>query len=393
MSGVLGGVRVLDFGRYIAGPFCAAMLGDFGADVIRIERREGGEDRFLFPQTAAGDGATFLQQNRNKRGMTLDLKHEGAGAVMRRLIGSADVVVANLPQPTLVSLGLDYDSLAAIKPDIILASVSAFGPVGPYSDRVGFDGVGQSMSGAVYMSGSEAQPMKAYANWVDTTTALLAAFGVMAALRERDQTGRGQEVRNNLLKSALTVTNALLIEQQMSRPDRQPRGNRGHTGGPVDLVPTRDGWIMVQVLGDGLFRRWARLVGEPHWLDDPRFANDTVRGDNGALISERTAAWCADLTTAEALDRLAEAKLPAGPVLKPQAALEDAHVVATDLFQQVDYPGAERSIPLVRPMELTVSEPGICRRPPLLGEHTDEVLGELGYAVGEIAELHESKVV
>ncbi|HEY3694397.1 CoA transferase [Phenylobacterium sp.] len=393
MAGVLQNVRVLDLGRYIAGPFCAALLGDFGADVIRVERPEGGEDRFLYPQTPQGDGATFLQSNRNKRGMTLDLKHPKAAEALRRLVASADVVVVNLPQPTLVSLGLDYEALCKVRPDIILAAVSAFGPSGPYSERVGFDGVAQSMSGAAYLTGFDGQPVRSFANWADVSTALLAALGVMAALRDRDRTGRGQEVRGNLLKSAMTVMNAPLIEQQVSRKNRVAQGNRGPTGGPVDIFRTRDGWIMVQVLGGALFRRWSKLIGEPHWLDDPRFQDDTGRGDNGAVISARTQAWCDQYTSAEALERLAEARLPAGPVLSPQQVLDDAHVAAADFIQEVEYPGAAGPIPYVRPVELSAHPAEIARRPPLLGEHNHEILGELGFSAAEITDLQDSKAI
>lgn len=393
MERILSNIRVLDFGRYIAGPYAGAMLGDLGADVIRVERPEGGEDRHLFPQSESGDGSTFLQCNRNKRGMTLDVKHPEAQEVMARLVGSADVVIANLPQQTLKSMGLDYDRLTSLKPDIILASVTAFGPEGPYADRVGFDGIGQGMSGSIYMSGFPGQPTKSYASWVDFTTALLTAFGIMAALRERDRTGRGQEVRNNLLKSAMTVTNSLLIDQYMSRPNRGPSGNRGQTGGPVDVFQTADGWIMIQVIGGPLFKRWAHLVGEPGWLGDPRFANDTLRGGNGALISERTAAWCRPLATAEALAALANARLPAGPVLAPQEILDDIHVSEAGFLDYVAYPGAERAIPYVKPTEFSESDVGIDLRPPLLGEHTDQILREIGFDPRQILRIRDSGAI
>jgi crotonobetainyl-CoA:carnitine CoA-transferase CaiB-like acyl-CoA transferase len=392
MAGVLADVRVLDFGRYIAGPFAAALLGDLGADVIRVERPEGGEDRFLYPLTPQGDGATFLQSNRNKRGMTLDLKHPKAAPVLRRLLQSADVVVANLPQPTLVSLGLDYDALCKIRPDVVLASISAFGPTGPYSERVGFDGVAQCMSGAAYMTGEE-RPARSFANWADMSTAMLATIGVLGALRERDRTGRGQEVRGNLLKSAMTVLNATLIEQQVTQKNRPPPGNRGLAGAPVDILRTKDGWIMVQAIGAPLFKRWARMIGEPHWLEDPRFADDNLRGDNGAVISARTEEWTRERTTAEALRLLAENKLPAGPVLTPQQALDDPHVAAADFIQQVDFPGAPRPLPYVRPVELSAHPAEIARRPPLLGEHNAEILGELGFSGAEIEDLRDAGAI
>jgi crotonobetainyl-CoA:carnitine CoA-transferase CaiB-like acyl-CoA transferase len=158
MPGVLEGIRVLDFGRYIAGPYCAALLAEQGAEVIRVEKREGSEDRFQAPVASTGDGALFLQMNRNKLGLTLDPMLPEGQKIVRQLVATADVVVANLPPQTLLDMKLDYASLTAVKPDIILTTVTAYGRGGPYSDRVGFDGIGQAMSGAVYMTGDEDQP-------------------------------------------------------------------------------------------------------------------------------------------------------------------------------------------------------------------------------------------
>jgi crotonobetainyl-CoA:carnitine CoA-transferase CaiB-like acyl-CoA transferase len=192
MPGVLEGIRVLDFGRYIAGPYCAALLAEQGAEVIRIEKREGSEDRFQAPVSATGDGALFMQMNRNKLGLTLDPMQPDGQKIVRQLVATCDVVVANLPPQTLLDMKLDYASLTAVKPDIILTTATAYGRGGPYSDRVGFDGIGQAMSGAVYMTGEEDQPYRAQVPWVDFGTALHCAFGTMAALMARKVTGRGQ---------------------------------------------------------------------------------------------------------------------------------------------------------------------------------------------------------
>ncbi|TLY64712.1 MAG: CoA transferase, partial [Gammaproteobacteria bacterium] len=170
--GLLTGIRVLDFGRSVAGPYCATLLGYLGADVIRIERRGGGEDRFIAPITAQGEGAVLFQTACNKRSLTLDFRHPQAREIVRRLVSTADVVVANLPPTVLSSLGLDYASLSAIRSDIILATQTAFGDAGPYRDRGGFDGIGQAMSGAMYMSGVPGAPAKAAAPYVDYTTAV-----------------------------------------------------------------------------------------------------------------------------------------------------------------------------------------------------------------------------
>src|SRR5215813_7582694 len=200
MSGPLEGIRVVDFGRFIAAPYCAMLLADFGADVIRVERRDGGEDRRLGPVTESGEGGLFLNLNRNKRGITLDIGHPRAKEIIRRLVSGADIVIVNLPLSVMRKLGLDYDALREIKPDIILVMASAFGPDGPYADRLGFDTVAQAMSGAVSLTGfPDNPPVRAMAAYADYGTALHAAVGVLAALYEREKSGQGQLIDVSLL--------------------------------------------------------------------------------------------------------------------------------------------------------------------------------------------------
>ncbi|MSR12471.1 MAG: CoA transferase [Gammaproteobacteria bacterium] len=394
MTKVLEGIRVLDFGRYIAGPYCATLLGDMGAEVIRIEKIEGSEDRFLSPVTAQGDGALFLQLARNKLGMTLNPMLPEGRQIVQRLVATADVVVANLPPDTLVAMGLDYDSLQAVKPDIILTMISAFGRGGPYSNRVGFDGLGQAMSGAMFMSGTPEQPAKAYPPFIDFGTASLAAFGTMAALYERQRTGMGQVVEGSLFSTALTMMNGTAIEQAMIKRNRVATLNRSQTSAPADTFKTKDGWVLVQSVGGPLFKRWADLMGESHWLEDPRFKDDISRGDNGALISARLARWCSERTSAEVLAAMEAARLPAGPILSPQQVLDDPHIAAKGLFQATSYPGLDQPAPLMKtPVELSRTPGEIRQRPPTLGEHTDQIMQQLGYAAAEITNLRAKRVI
>ena len=393
-SGVLAGVRVLDFGRYIAGPYCAALLADLGADVIRIERLDGGEDRWVAPVGEDGVGAMYLVMNRNKRGMTLDPSAPEGRQIVQRLVATADVVVANLPPEVLRSLALDLESLRRVKPDIILTTVTAFGAGGPWSHRHGFDGIGQVMCGSAYLTGTPEQPYRAAVAWVDCGTASLAAFGTLAALMERQKTGHGQKVEGALLRTAVAFNNPTLVEQQVVRPNRIATVNRGQTSAPSDLFRTKDGWIIAYAIGNPMFKRWARLMGEEHWLTDPRFADDLARGDHGEIISKRMNEWTGERTTAEALAALETAKIPAGPLYSPQQALEDAHIRAAGLLEDTTYPGLPRPAPLA-PMPVDLSEtPGRFRhRAPTLGEHTDAILGELGYGAEAIAGLRERKVI
>ena len=394
MNALLNGIRVLDFGRYIAGPYCAALLAEYGAEVIRIEKRGGSEDRTIAPVAAGGEGALFLQMNRNKRSLTLDPATPEGREVVRRLVRTADVVVANLPERMLAQIGLDYDSLRSVKADIILTTVSAFGPTGPMSGYVGFDGVAQAMSGAVYMTGEPAKPYRAMVPWVDFATALHCAFGTLLALMERSRTGKGQQVQGSLLGSALTCGNALLIEQAVLGINRKPSGNRGQTSAPADLFRTADGWILCQVVGQPLYERWARLMGESEWLTDSRFRDDASRGEHGEAISERMARWCESRSTAEVIETLGAAMIPCGPVLSPQQALDHPQTAALGILQPLDYPGLPRPAP-VATVPISLTESGtVPRRPaPVLGADTDSILGELGYDAAEIARLRESGAI
>ena len=392
--GVLTGIRVLDFGRYIAGPYCAALLADLGADVIRIERAGGGEDRWVAPVADDGAGAMFLVMNRNKRAMTLDPACPEGREIVKRLVATADVVVANLPPEVLRALALDLDSLRRVKPDIILTTVTAFGAGGPWSAKHGFDGIGQVMCGSAYLTGTPEQPLRAAVPWVDCGTASLAAFGTLAALMSRQQTGRGQKVEGALLRTAVAFNNPTLVEQQAVKVDRVATVNRGQTSAPNDIFRARDGWIVTMAIGEPMFRRWAKLMGEDHWLDDPRFKDDLARGDHGEMISKRMSEWTAERTTAEALAELEAARIPAGPLYSPQQALEDAHIRAAGLLRDSQYPGLARPVPLApTPVDLSETPGQFRHRAPTLGEHTDDVLKELGYDWEEIAGLRARSVI
>jgi crotonobetainyl-CoA:carnitine CoA-transferase CaiB-like acyl-CoA transferase len=336
---LLQGIRVLDFGRFIAGPYCAALLGDHGADVIRIERIEGGEDRFVPNVADTGEGGLYLQMNRNKRCLTLDLASDDGRRIVRELIAGADVIVANLPPATLRNLGLDWDTVSALNPRAVLTVATAYGSVGPYSQLPGFDSVGQAMSGAMYMSGLPDAPVRATVNYVDVSTAQACAMGTLAALWARERSGRGQLVEGSLLGSGLIHTNSILIEQAVRAPDRVPQGNRGYLAAPGDLFRTRTGWLVVQSVGQAMFERWCDMVGRVDLKADPRLASDALRGQNSSMVSTVMAHWCESRTRDDVLAALAKAKIPAGPVYSPQEALDDPHIQASDMLPMRQFAG------------------------------------------------------
>jgi crotonobetainyl-CoA:carnitine CoA-transferase CaiB-like acyl-CoA transferase len=392
--GVLDGIRVLDFGRFIAGPFCATLLGDLGAEVIRIEKRAGGEDRFLSPVADDGTGATHLNLGRNKRGITLNPRTPGGGMIRDRLVASADVVVVNLPRKGLEAMGLDYPSLTAIKPDIILTSVDAYGDDGPYADRVGFDGVGQAMAANTWLTGPLGHPTRSYTPYVDFGTASLAAYATMAALWHRERTGEGQHVRGALLRTAMHFNASIMTEEAVVAKGRVSTWNRGQTSGPTDVFEATDGWLVLQVVGAPVFRRLARLLQRSDWLEDPRFATDDGRGEFGAELSEVIGAWVAQRTVGQAIAEFNDAGVPSAPVLDPRSALEDPHVVATGLFVPLAYPGTDIDPPIaVPPVALSATPAEVRHRAPGLGEHTEGVLAELGFSSDEIAGFREEGAV
>lgn len=394
MPGPLDGIRVIDFGRFIAGPYCAMMLADIGADVIRVERREGGEDRKLGPVTESGEGGLFLNLNRNKRGITLDPAHQLAAEIVRRLVRSSDIVIVNLPIDVMKRLGLDYESLRAIKQDIILVMASAFGPDGAYKDRVGFDGVVQAMSGSMSLTGFPGPPVRSIVSWVDYGTALHGAFGAMTALYHRQKTGRGQLIDVSLLATGVTFMTPLLAERITTGIKREQLGNTGYYAAPSDAYKTRDGWIIVPTIGGPMFRRWARLVGREDMIADPRFKDDICRGNNAALINDVMIEWCAARTRAEAIAELESGRVPCGPVYDLDEVLADTQVNSRGLLEELEYPGGTKPVPVASPpVRLSEISGGAIRRAPTLGEHTDEVLSEIGFSLEDIAALRESNAI
>lgn len=394
MNKVLSGVRVLDFGRFIAAPYCGAILADMGADVIRVEKREGGEDRWVQPVAAGGEGATFLQCNRNKRSLTLDTTTERGREIMHGLLRSADIVLANMPDAAMMANGLDYESLKAVKPDIILGRATAFGSGGPYADRVGFDGIGQAMSGGTYRSGPPEQPFRSAVPYVDFGTGMSMAIGVMMALFHRNATGEGQEVEAALLPVALTMANGMLIEQEVLKLDRGRVGNRGAAVAPCDIFKLGEKWILVQTSGNPMFRRWCRMIGRPEWIEDPRFASDDLRSQEGDVLNGAMQDWCDGKGYDEAMSELDAARIPAGPVYTPQEAVDDANVRALRQLVPMDFPGLARPAPIsATPFKLSLTPGEIVTRAPVLGEHNDVILGELGLNSDEIAKLQLEAVI
>jgi crotonobetainyl-CoA:carnitine CoA-transferase CaiB-like acyl-CoA transferase len=391
---VLAGVRVLDFGKHVAGPWCAALLADLGAEVIRIERPGGGDDRYIAPVADDGTGAMYLVCNRGKRAITLAAHRPEAASVVEALLGTADVVVANLPAQTRRRMGIDWEGLHARHPGAVLVTATAFGDDGPYADRIGFDGTIQAMSGAIALSGEPGAPARCWVPYIDFATGSLLAMGVLAALLARERTGLGQHVDGSLLNTGLLMGNRETVETQVRGVRRQPTGNRGQTSGPFDIFATSDGHVMASVVGDRQFERWCDLIGRDDLLRDQRYAYDTNRGENGQELSALFADWCRAQTTEKVMAELTRAGIAAGPVLRPEDVLDDPQVRFTGHLVDIPYPGMPRPAPIADfPVTLSDS-PGRIRGPaPTLGADTDGILSELGFSVTRINRLRGEGVI
>lgn len=393
-EGALAGVKVLDAGRYVAGPWCAQLLLGLGAEVVRVERPSGGEDRWLFPVGSTdGDGAFFVHCNRGKKAMTLHATSPEGREIMGRLVDWADVIVANMPDDSLATMGLDWPTVHARNPRAVLATATTFGTAGPYAGRLGFDGIGQAMSGSVHMNGLPGQPMKSFVPWVDYTTAGMLALGVTSALLQRVSTGLGTRVEGSLLGSALAATGHVLTEQSAIGLDRHGTGNRHPAAGPSDIVRTRDGAVQLQVIGNAMFARWSKAIGRPELVDDPRFGSDEDRGVHGEVLSGIAAEWCATRTTEQVLTDLAAVGIPAGPLYTLQQALDDPHV-RSEMLDTASLPGVDKPLDVVKaPLRLETGSVPLADRSPALGEHTDEILGSVGFTTDDIARLRAARTV
>jgi crotonobetainyl-CoA:carnitine CoA-transferase CaiB-like acyl-CoA transferase len=376
-AAVLDGIRVLDFGRYIAAPLCASMLADLGADVIRVEPTGGAQDRWVMPIEGQANGALYSQMNRNKRSLALDFTSAAQDVALRRLIATADVVVVNMPPRQLARLGLDYAALKAVRSDIILTTITAYSAAGQSSDLTGFDGTGQALSGAMQITGTGEVPMRAAVSYVDYATGINAAYATLAALIRRMRSGAGQQVQVSLLQTALAVMNPILIEASTGTRHRQATGNRSPISGPSDAYCTRDGWVMIQVIGDEMFARFCRTIGRADLVGHVDYASDLARGENGRALSAIVAEWCGARTSGEVLKLLAAARLPCVPVLTPAEAMQSDEIRSGGYFAWPEGPAIPVAAPMAR-IEGSVK----AREAPALGQHNAEILAEIGAGPG-----------
>jgi crotonobetainyl-CoA:carnitine CoA-transferase CaiB-like acyl-CoA transferase len=395
-AGALAGIRVLELGHVIAGPFCGQLLGDLGADVVKVEAPEAGDVLRQWGWGGdRGDSLWWRVAGRNKRSVTIDLRRPEGQELIRRLAREVDVVVENFRPGTLERWGLGYDQLSAANPGLVLVRISGFGQDGPYAGRAGYAAIGEAMGGLRALTGyPDRPPVRVGVSLGDSLAGLMGALGALAALHARGRTGRGQVVDASIYESVLAVTEALVPEWQVAGRHRERSGPTLPGVAPSNVYPARDSQVLIAANQDSVFGRLAAAMGQPELAADPRFASHQARGRHMAELDQRIAAWTADRPAAEVLALLHDAGGHAGLVYQPGDMLADPHFRARrSLVELPDPDHGHVTMAAVAP-RLSETPGGVRWAGPALGRHTAEVLtGLAGLGDTELDELRQAGVV
>ena len=393
--GPLGGVRVLDLSRVLAGPYCTMILGDLGADVIKVEQPGKGDDtRAWGPPWAGTESAYYLTVNRNKRGITVDLKSPEGQQIIRELAASSDIVVENFKLGALERMGIGYEQLREINPSLVWATVSGYGPDGPWADRAGYDFVAQGESGIMAITGvPDGEPMKVGVAIVDITTGMFTAIAILAAMRARDASGVGQKVDTSLMTSAVAwLANVGQSHLVSGKPARR-YGNAHANIVPYQVFKARDQHMTIAVGNDKQFRALCEVLGRPEMADDERFATNPLRVEHRESLIDLLQSVFETRDADEWLDACYRAGIPSGRINTVEQVFSHPQVLARDMLVEIEHPEAGVLKMAGIPYELSGTPATIRLAPPTLGQHTDEVLRELGWTDDDIRGLHESGVI
>ncbi len=395
MTGALHGVRVLDLTRVLAGPYCTMILGDLGADVIKVEAPGGSDDtRAWGPPYTGGESAYYLCANRNKRAITLDLKSEQGQAILKKLIVRSDVIIENFKHGTMEKWGLGYEQLKEINPQIVHCSITGFGHKGLYKDLAGYDFIIQAMSGLMSITGSEESgPMKVGVAISDIFTGLYAAIGIQAALIEKNQSGLGQSIDISLFDSQISALANVASNYLISNAVPKRLGNEHPNIVPYQPFPTLDGLIAVAVGNDRQFGKFMNVIGLPNLSADEKYSTNPRRLENRNELTKIISDQLEQEETNYWVEKLRDCGIPAGPINSIDEMFEDPHVVEREIVKEVTHPTAGKIKLVGSPLNLSRTPTEIQRHPPLAGEHTEDVLKELGLCIDELNELKDKKII
>ena len=392
---LLEGVRILDLSRVMSGPFCTAMLADLGAEVIKIEIPGNGDDSRFFGPFVDGESAYFMLLNRGKKSLTLDLKSDEGKKILMAIVAECDVVVENFRPGVAQRLGLDYETLKSENPALIYASISGFGQGGPFADRPAYDLIVQAMSGLMQITGQRDGPPTAVGeSVVDVCTGMFAAWGIMSALFARERTGKGRYLDVAMLDSMYSMM--LTVAAMQLYTDKPPGrvGSRHPVTYPVDVFETIDGHIVMVVTTDRTFGKLCGVIGRPEVADDPKYRTNADRNTNEAELKAAIEEWTSGQSSDAAVLALGEAGIPAGPVLSVGDVTESDHIAHRGMVTHVDHPTLGK-VPLVhQPVQFSDADREFQRPPPLLGEHTRELLASLlGLSESDIEKLSDDDII
>jgi succinate--hydroxymethylglutarate CoA-transferase len=388
MAGVLTGIRVLDLSTIVAGPAASMILADLGADVIKVERTGSGEDGRAMGPHRGSWGAYFTALNRGKRSIALDIRNPGGREAVLRIAATCDVFLENFRGGKASALGLDETAVRTRNPDIIYSSLSAYGSTGPDYKRPGYDAVLQARTGIMSVTGNEGEaPVRAGVSILDMGTGVWAALGIVAALLERRNSGKGQRVDTSLFQTGVMLMSYHLMYRQFAGINPRPQGSHHTAFAPYGAFQTADGSIMIGISSDGAFRRLAEALGNPQWAGDPRFLTNPDRVRNTAeldrciseVLGEYGVAWWADV--------LDKHDVAFDPVQTPEQVMSDPQLAALRQLEDIEIPGAEPARVPRLPLELSGTPVIIQGRPPMLGEHTRAILREASFSDADIEEL------
>jgi crotonobetainyl-CoA:carnitine CoA-transferase CaiB-like acyl-CoA transferase len=391
----LEGIKILDLTRVLAGPYCTMILGDLGAEVIKVEGPEmKDETRAWGPPYVGGESAYYLCANRNKRAITIDLKSEKGKEVFKKLAAESDVIIQNFKNGTLDRLGLGYDAIKKINEKIIFASITGFGSSGPYKDLPGYDFIMQAMGGLMSITGNRnSGPMKVGVPIADVLTGLYTAIGILAAIREREYSGEGQKIDMALFDSQIASLVNVASNYLVTGKIPEPVGNEHPNIVPYQIFETMDQDMVIAVGNDRQFAKFANILGMSELMKDDRFNTNTNRIKNKKDLIQLITPCMKLKRASEWQKELQDVGIPNGPINDMEALFNDKQVLERDMVVEMSHPTAENIKLVGSPLKLSRTPAEIRRHPPLFGEHTKEVLGQLGYTEPDIKEMEQNRII
>lgn len=395
--GLLDGVRVVDLTRVLAGPYCTMMLGDLGADVIKIEIPERGDDTRQWgpPFTSTGESAYFISANRNKRSLTLDLKNNAGIQILKDLIRDADVLVENFRTGTLARWGLDYEALQALRPGLVYCSITGYGHSGPYKERPGYDFIAQALSGFMSITGPiEGEPIRAGVAIADLASGIFAFGAIMAALFARQNTGEGQQIDISLLDSQLALMSYVASNYLISGETPKRYGNAHPNIVPYEVLEAADGYMAFAAGNDGQWRKFCEGVNKTEWIDDERFASNPARTQNRGILIPLLNELFRTRPISDWTTLCEKIGLPAAGINDMASVFQDPQVQARNLRVEFERSDGEKIPMVASPLKIPTTPAQIRMAPPQLGEHTDQILRDLlGYDDSGLEKLRADGVI